>query len=260
MSGALCGESAAEEAARPWKVPVLSVPTVLLERDDLTSTEVLFLADLWHLQGSRGCWQSNASFARKFRINERHVPRMIQSLEGKGLISVEVAGGNKRFIKVLLEIKIGRGGDNLSSPGVTRRSPLISLENTERQNTREADQEPSARTQGTPSGTNKQRTAVLNKRLGLYRQLFEEKYGVRPGPFTSGDLSVARKYLSVPDAEFEAMLRKFFGVTDDRGLVRERYPLRWLSNKWNVLIEVEDEWERESRIQRERTARNGHGA
>ncbi len=83
----------------------------ILNNNELSLQEKLFLAQIQALDNEAGCFASNSYFARLFDLSISRVSRIIKSLQTKGFISVDliIKDGTKqiekRIIRCISKIK-----------------------------------------------------------------------------------------------------------------------------------------------------------
>lgn len=98
--------------------------TAVWEQADVAGGELLVLLALADAANDKGlCWPSVHTLARKSRLSERHVVRILRSLENSGLLEVQrgCAGFGTNLYRVGGDIL--SGGDAHVTPGVTPMSP-----------------------------------------------------------------------------------------------------------------------------------------
>lgn len=77
------------------------IPKEIWLSSDLSLHEKCLLVEIHSLDNERGCFASNAHFARFLEISDRQVRRYISRLQDKRYIKITITNRNERTIRVL---------------------------------------------------------------------------------------------------------------------------------------------------------------
>jgi len=78
------------------------IPAEIFLAEDLNPTEILLLAEIIALDGEDGCFASNAHFAKRFKVTQKYVSRVINMLVSKNYITSDIVWKNGKVDKRII--------------------------------------------------------------------------------------------------------------------------------------------------------------